>query len=653
MQILTKRSYHTSILLIITLALATLVASCASPTTPQVVSKSAVTPTATETAPESDAVTELTPDLVGNGVFEIPTLGTITLIGGKYEQRYGEGASQVNKVGLFRTAIGDLDSDGSDEAAVVLWWEGSGSATFLYLAVVDLIEGAPQQTSIMRLGDRIRVETLGIAGGEMVLEMITHSPNDALCCPKQQEVQTYALRGAELARTSRRIIGEEAPPAEMVGMTWYWTRYADMAGVNDIPVTGPNYTLTLLADGSFQLLVDCNRASGTYTVSGSQITIQVGPITRAFCGEDSLHDQFLRMLGDVVTFVMDGDQLVLNLKMDAGNMIFDLEAPSTLAGTSWQWTKTGDGSDVADPGSYTLTFNADGSVAIKADCNRAFGGYTVSGDALTFGALGMTRAMCRPGSLDGQFVRELGSASAYALVEGALVLTTDAGVMTFVAYDPLAGTSWQWTKTGDGSDVADPGSYTLTFNADGSVAIKADCNRAFGGYTVSGDALTFGALGMTRAMCRPGSLDGQFVRELGSASAYALVDGALVLTIEGGEMVLMPHEPLLGVTWQWVKDADGTDVSDPARYNFNLAADGTVAIKADCNRASGSYVLDGEALSIRVGPMTLAECGPGSRYNEFVRQLGLTESFSLEENGALLLRLSGGAELSFVQGQAN
>ena len=546
MQILTKRSYHTSILLIITLALATLVASCASPTTPQVVSKSAVTPTATETAPESDAVTELTPDLVGNGVFEIPTLGTITLIGGKYEQRYGEGASQVNKVGLFRTAIGDLDSDGSDEAAVVLWWEGSGSATFLYLAVVDLIEGAPQQTSIMRLGDRIRVETLGIAGGEMVLEMITHSPNDALCCPKQQEVQTYALRGAELARTSRRIIGEEAPPAEMVGMTWYWTRYADMAGVNDIPVTGPNYTLTLLADGSFQLLVDCNRASGTYTVSGSQITIQVGPITRAFCGEDSLHDQFLRMLGDVVTFVMDGDQLVLNLKMDAGNMIFDLEAPSTLAGTSWQWT-----------------------------------------------------------------------------------------------------------KTGDGSDVADPGSYTLTFNADGTVAIKADCNRAFGGYTVSGDTLTFGALGMTRAMCRPGSLDGQFVRELGSASAYALVDGALVLTIEGGEMVLMPHEPLLGVTWQWVKDADGTDVSDPARYNFNLAADGTVAIKADCNRASGSYVLDGEALSIRVGPMTLAECGPGSRYNEFVRQLGLTESFSLEENGALLLRLSGGAELSFVQGQAN
>ena len=42
----------------------------------------------------------------------------------------------------------------------------------------------------------------------------------------------------------------------------------------------------------------------------------------AECGPDSLYDEYLRLLGDVVTYVREGDNMYLNLKMDAGNMKF-------------------------------------------------------------------------------------------------------------------------------------------------------------------------------------------------------------------------------------------------------------------------------------------------------------------------------------------
>ena len=335
--------------------------------------------------------------------------------------------------------------------------------------------------------------------------------------------------------------------ADILDMVWYWERFADTAGMNDIAVGDPGrYTLTLLPDGAFQLKVDCNRASGTYTVSGSQITLQVGLITRAFCGEDSLHDQYLRMLGDVATFVMDDDNLVLNLKMDAGNMIFGRELQSPLAGTTWSWAKASDGTAVSDSDKYTLTFNEDGSVAIKADCNRAFGGYETVGDVLTFGALGMTRAMCQPGSLDQQFAQELGSVRGYALVDGELVLKTEGGEMTLAAYDPLAGTTWQWVETSDGTAVSVSEKYTITVKADGTVAIQVDCNRASGGYALDGDALTIQIGPMTLAECGQGSLYNEFVSQLGTVKSYTLgADGALILKLTEGAQIRLVQGPTI------------------------------------------------------------------------------------------------------------
>ncbi len=105
---------------------------------------------------------------------------------------------------------------------------------------------------------------------------------------------------------------------------WQWVRFQDGADLNNIEVDNPaSYTIQFMADGTYAIQADCNSGSGGYSVDGSSIVIQPGPMTLAACGAESLDSTFLSRLGDVVTFVFDDEgNLVLNLKVDAGNMIF-------------------------------------------------------------------------------------------------------------------------------------------------------------------------------------------------------------------------------------------------------------------------------------------------------------------------------------------
>ena len=108
----------------------------------------------------------------------------------------------------------------------------------------------------------------------------------------------------------------------LVNITWQWSQFTDP--VSEMMIPDPeNYELVFLADGTFNVVADCNRGSGSYTADGSSITLSLGAITQATCGDDSLSDKFLSYLGDVATYVFDNGRLVLNLKADGGNLIFN------------------------------------------------------------------------------------------------------------------------------------------------------------------------------------------------------------------------------------------------------------------------------------------------------------------------------------------
>jgi uncharacterized lipoprotein YbaY len=270
----------------------------------------------------------LTLEVLKNATYpsEIEKSGTITLTDGRYEgEPFVEGGASRPVVILVEpVAFGDLDGDGVEDAAVILAANAGGSGTFISLEAVRNEGGQPVHLASYLLGDRVQIESLAVEGGQITLEMITHGPDDPMCCPTQKVIKTFTLQDEQLIETSSEVIGRQSEgESDIVGVVWTWQKFLDQSGQNDIVVIyPPAYRLELLPDGRFNIKADCNLGSGTYTLEGSSLALELGPITLAECGPSSQHDEYINLLGQVVTYVREGDSLSLNLKYDSGDMRF-------------------------------------------------------------------------------------------------------------------------------------------------------------------------------------------------------------------------------------------------------------------------------------------------------------------------------------------
>jgi heat shock protein HslJ len=79
----------------------------------------------------------------------------------------------------------------------------------------------------------------------------------------------------------------------------------------------------------------------------------------------------------------------------------DVTGPSDLQGGAWQLasmeTETGGRFVPEDPSLFTVEFQADGTILVRADCNGCGGSYTMSGDRLTVGPMVCTLIACPTG----------------------------------------------------------------------------------------------------------------------------------------------------------------------------------------------------------------------------------------------------------------
>jgi heat shock protein HslJ len=416
------------------------------------------------------------------------------------------------------------------------------------------------------LGDRAQINSLIIEQDQIVVEMVTHSPDDPMCCPTQIVRDTFALEEETeeetLVPVASEVIGtldetvDAEVPAELLGKVWYWQEFVDTAGLGDITVDDPaKYTLEFLPDGTYRILADCNHGSGAYTVDGNRLTLMPGPITLAACGPASLDTQFLSHLGDVVTYVLEDGKLYLNLKMDAGDMVFSSEAAAEspggdITGIVWKWEQTTTPVDVTtvdDPDAYTIELLPDGRFRFKADCNVGSGTYTLDGSHVSFELGPMTLAACAPGSLSDQFIKDLSAAAIYFL-EGEdlfIDLKFDSGTMRFSSGAPrsstgtsdLEGVEWALVSIG-GEDVPPDAEITALFDA-GKVPGSAGCNSYFGGYELDGEALSVSPLGTTRMACPEPlmALETAFVSALTSAETYRVCGDTLEIAYDGGSLI--------------------------------------------------------------------------------------------------------------------
>ena len=115
----------------------------------------------------------------------------------------------------------------------------------------------------------------------------------------------------------------------------------------------------------------------------------------------------------------------------------------------------------------------------------------------------------------------------------ALVLTACGGGTSSSGSD-ITGIVWQWsamqeTAPASQSVVPDPQNYTITFNDDGTAAIKADCNSVTGTYKMDGSNLTITLGASTLMACGDASQDSIYLASLSKVSSYAVDNGQLQL----------------------------------------------------------------------------------------------------------------------------
>ena len=173
-------------------------------------------------APDSGrSLRRITLDQLLNAEFRLPLLGRDNT-----PIRMGDGEASIaderepdvrETAGVVEetVAFGDLDADGYTDAAVVAFTSGGGSGTFIHLVAFLDRDGEPVQAARAYLGDRVRVDRLIAAGGQIAAETVAHRPEDGLCCPTLQVTRTYLLSGDQLAPRQALVI--EAPfSGEMV-----------------------------------------------------------------------------------------------------------------------------------------------------------------------------------------------------------------------------------------------------------------------------------------------------------------------------------------------------------------------------------------------------------------------------------------------------
>lgn len=179
------------------------------------------------------------------------------------------------------------------------------------------------------------------------------------------------------------------------------------------------------------------------------------------------------------------------------------------------------------PGDFTFNFTKGRS-------------YFAGTDELNLEAKGVTLDVRVPITLENELAKQEGRD---VVLEAAVVALGEEAAR--LARENLPGTSWQLTQAlfaGDSAivTVEDPAAYTITFAADGTMPIQADCNMANAEYTFGGGgSLTITVGPSTLAACPEGSLSEDFLAALAGVESFQLVGTnlGLIATAENGDQI--------------------------------------------------------------------------------------------------------------------
>ena len=118
---------------------------------------------------------------------------------------------------------------------------------------------------------------------------------------------------------------ESDTPGSLVGTSWQLVTFEGGDGTILTPDEPAKYLIHFVSDTSVGVRIDCNRGSGSWRATPpSGIEFGAMAMTRMACPPGSMHDQILRQLPYVRSYIIKDGHLFLSLMADGG--IYEFEA---------------------------------------------------------------------------------------------------------------------------------------------------------------------------------------------------------------------------------------------------------------------------------------------------------------------------------------
>ncbi len=500
--------------------------------------------------------------------------------------------------------------------------------------------------------------------------------------------------------------GVEATPADgdqgtagaeaLMAATWQWQEFQDSAEENDIAVSNPSaYTIVFQPDGVANIQADCNTVVWSYLVDGSLLSFNtVGPSTLVACGEGSLDQQFLTLLGHTATYVFTEDgRLALNLMADAGNMLFSPGAASAEE-TSRVITPEQISLDVQDlpytwqavavPGTPYDESQPPGPMGLPDHIQIQF---TESGSE---GEQAGTAPIMY--IIPVNAYRQLWESNANSAVSSTMA-AIEAYVNTLPSPAPTSGTpvlpyeqvtgandlavKFERTPTDEESATRNGYRFVGRFMQGPGPVINGNLQYMYIGFTSDGQYLIayFQPVINTTLPSSVEEVPAEVLQQIDTDNEAYLAAQAETLNASAGadwqpglasldaliaslSIDGMPASGVSGNNWLWAgtrNPAAGTEtlVENPEKYQVSFNSDGALNVVADCNVAAGAYTIDNGtvgAIRFEVGPTTLAACAEGSRSADLLAVLPAIQNFRLRAGGQQLELIdpASGDELLFT-----